>query len=129
MKNENLKSENDRKFFKKEFKKRMYLWVLKIIKVLDELPKGYVSQVLGKQLLRSSTSVLANYVEADSASSRKDFINFFNHSLKSANETKVWLSLIKDAGKYQGDKIDFLIREVDEISKIIASSIITLKNK
>jgi four helix bundle protein len=77
--------------FKNEFKKRIYNWVLSLIKFMDKLPKDSVSQVMGRQLLRSGTSVLANYIEANSASSKKDFINFSAHSLKSANESRVWI--------------------------------------
>ncbi len=81
--------ENDSGKFKSEFKQRLYRWVLRLIKFIDQLPKDTTCNVLGKQLLRSGTSVLANYVEANSASSKKDFINFFTHSLKSANESKI----------------------------------------
>jgi four helix bundle protein len=88
-----------------------------------------VDEVMGKQLLRSGTSILANYVEANSASSRKDFINFFTHSLKSANESKVWLSLLKDLNKGDKAEIEWLLKELIEISKVIASSILTLKGK
>ena len=63
--------------FKNEFKKRVYAWVLRLIKFIDNLPKDSVCSVMGKQLLRSGTSVLANYIEAGSASSKRDFINFF----------------------------------------------------
>jgi len=69
--------ENDNVKFKIEFKKRLYQWVLKLIKFISKLPKDQICEVMGKQLLRSGTSVLANYVEASSASSKKDFINFF----------------------------------------------------
>ena len=68
-----------------------------------------VNEVMGKQLLRSGTSILANYVEANSASSRKDFINFFTYSLKSANESKVWLSLLKDLDKGDKDEVEWLL--------------------
>ena len=61
--------ENDNAKFKIEFKKRLYNWVLRLIKFIDSLPKSSVTDVMGKQLLRSGTSVLANYVEANSASS------------------------------------------------------------
>jgi len=87
--------ENDNAKFKMEVKKRIYNWVLRLIKFIDKLPKDSVCQIMGKQLLRSGTSVLANYIEANSASSKKDFINFFTHSLKSANESKVWLCLLR----------------------------------
>lgn len=121
--------QNDNAKFKMEFKKRMYNWVLRLIKFLDQLPKSSVNEVMGKQLLRSGTSILANYVEANSASSRKDFINFFTHSLKSANESKVWLSLFKDLHKGSNQETEWLLQELIEFSKIIASGILTLKNK
>ncbi len=121
--------ENDNVKFKNEFKKRLYNWVLKLIKFIDRLPKNSVCSVMGKQLLRSGTSVLANYIEANSASSKKDFINFFTHSLKSANESKIWLSLLKDTNKGDQNELKWLLGELIEISNIIASSILTLKGK
>mgnify|MGYP001561692605 CR=1 FL=1 len=114
--------QNDSAKFKNEFKKRLYKWTLNVIKFIDILPKDSVSEIMGKQLIRSGTSVLANYIEANSASSRKDFTNFFTHSLKSANESKVWLTLLKDTGKGSGKELSFLLGEVIEISNVIASS-------
>jgi four helix bundle protein len=84
---------------------------------------------MSKQLLRSGTSILANYIEANSASSRKDFINFFTYSLKSANESKVWICLLRDSDKGDKKEMEWLLKELIEISNIIASSIITLKGK
>lgn len=121
--------ENDKEKFKNEFKKRLYNFVLRLIKMIDRLPKSSVNDVMGKQLLRSGTSILANYVEANSASSRKDFINYFTHSLKSANESKVWLTLLKDTQKVEREEIEWLLKELIEIANIIASSILTLKGK
>lgn len=121
--------ENDKAKFKIDFKKRVYSWVLRLIRFIDKLPKDSVCQVMGKQLLRSGTSILANYVEANSASSKKDFINFFTYSLKSANESKVWICLLRDTDKGDKKEIEWLLKELVEISNIIASSIITLKGK
>lgn len=121
--------ENDNAKFKNEFKSRLYKWVLRLVKFIDSLGKGNVNEVMGKQLLRSGTSILANYVEANSASSRKDFTNFFTHSLKSANESKVWLSLLKDLDRGDKVELDWLLKELIEIAKVIASSILTLKGK
>ncbi len=129
MENVNIKMENDSVKFKNEFKRRLYDWVLQLIKFIDKLPKDSTCNVMGKQLLRSGTSVLANYIEANSASSRKDFINFFTHSLKSANESKVWLSLLRDTDKGDKKELDFLLKELIEISNVLASSILTLKGK
>jgi four helix bundle protein len=121
--------ENDKAKFKNDFKKRIYSWALRLIKFIDKLPKDSVCQVMGKQLLRSGTSILANYIEANSASSKKDFINFFTHSLKSANESKVWVCLLRDTNKGEKKEIEELLKELIEIANIIASSIITLKGK
>ena len=121
--------ENDTAKFKMEVKKRIYNWVLRLIKFIDRLPKDSVCHIMGKQLLRSGTSVLANYIEANSASSKKDFINFFTHSLKSANESKVWLCLLRDTGKGERKELEWLLKELIEISNIIAAGILTLKGK
>jgi len=121
--------ENDSSKFKNDFKKRLYDWVLRLIKFIDNLPKDSVCGVLGKQLLRSGTSVLANYIEANSASSRKDFINFFTHSLKSANESKMWLTLLRDTDKGNQEELSWLLKELIEIANVLASSILTLKGK
>ena len=121
--------ENDNVKFKNEFKRRLYNWVLRLIKFIDKLPKDSVCSVLGKQLLRSGTSILANYIEANSASSKKDFINFFTHSLRSANESKVWLALLRDTSKGDKNELNWLLKELLEISNVLASSILTLKGK
>ena len=121
--------QSDNVNFKKEFKKRLYQWVLRLVKFLDALPRGMVTEVMGKQVLRSGTSVLANYIEAQSASSKKDFINFFTHSLKSANESKVWITLLKDTNKGDQEELKWLLGELIEIANVIASSILTMKGK
>jgi len=90
---------NDKEKFKNEFKARVYRFILKLVKFIDKLPKDTSSEIFAKQILRSGTSIGANYIEAQAASSRKDFINFFHHSLKSANESKFWLAILKDTGK------------------------------
>lgn len=121
--------ENDRAKFKNEFKKRLYSWTLRMIKFIDKLPKDSVCNVIGKQLLRSGTSVLANYIEANSASSKKDFINFFTHSLKSANESKVWLTLLRDTEKGDVSELEWLLGELVQIANILASSILKMKGR
>ena len=96
---------------------------------VDQLPKGQVSRIIGAQLLRSATSVGANVVEAQGAGSRKDYTNFFVHALKSANETKFWLGLLRDSRKSKREATDRLLAEVTEIDNILAASILTLKGK
>ncbi len=111
------------------FKKRLYSFTLRLIRFIDSLPGDNVSRRLGDQLLRSGTSIIANYIEGQAASSRKDFTNFMNISLKSANESKLWVSLIKDSRQTSNADADIILKELIELSRIFASSIITLKNK
>jgi len=89
---------------KEEFKRRLYRFVLRLLRFVSSLPKNQIAKIIGDQLIRSGTSVLGNYIEAQSSSSRRDYVNFFNHSLKSANESKVWLALLRDTNN--GDKKD-----------------------
>ncbi len=120
---------NDRLKFKNEYRKRLYNFVIKLIEFLDGLPKDNVSKRLGDQLLRSGTSILGNYVEGQSASSKKDFTNYFNYSLKSTNESKLWINLLRDSKRATTEQVNWFLEELDEISKIFASSILTLKGK
>jgi four helix bundle protein len=116
--------------FKIDIKKRAYLYALNIINLLDQLVKNDLScQVIGKQLLRSATSIGANIVEAQAASSKKDFTNFLNHSLKSSNESKFWLGLLGDSNKAAKESVNPLLDETKELANILASSILKLKGK
>lgn len=110
-------------------KKDYYNRVLRLIKFIDKLPKGSVCSIMGKQTLRSDTSILANIIGANSASSKKDFINFFTRSLKSANESKVWLAPLRDTNKGDQKELKRLLDELLEIANIIAPSIINTKRQ
>ena len=72
------------------------------------------------QLVRSATSIGANIVEGKAGSSRKDWRKYYNIALKSANETKYWLYLIRETITVSASEINKLITEVNELSKIIA---------
>ncbi|MDO8301640.1 MAG: four helix bundle protein [Sedimentisphaerales bacterium] len=121
--------QNDNAKFKIELKKRLYAFTLKLIGFIEALPNDNVSRRLSDQLLRSGTSVIANFVEGQSASSKKDFINFLTISLKSANETKLWLALLRDTKKAAKKDADWFLSEITEIANILASCILTLKGK
>ena len=90
----------------------------------QQFDKIYFS--LFDQLIRCSTSIGANLIEGLAGASKKDFINFNIIALKSANETKYWLRLIKDTVKIE-EQLDKFINEADEVSKIIAKIIINSK--
>ncbi len=121
--------QNDKSKFKDEFKRRLYTFTLRLIKFLDRLPKDNVSTRIGDQLLRSGTSIIGNYIEGHAASSKKDFTNYFNHSLKSTNESKLWFAILRDSGRAKVEDVAWFLGEPDEIAKIFASSILTLKGK
>lgn len=115
--------------FKKEFKNRVYQFVLRLIRFADRLPNDSSSRVIKEQLIRSGSSVGANYIEAEAASSSRDFANFFSYALKSANETKFWLSLLQDLEKASWEETEQLLAEVSEIANVLASSIIKLRGR
>jgi len=121
--------QNDKEKIKKEFKKRLYDFTLRLIEFLDKLPNDNVSRRIGDQLLRSGTSIIGNYIEGRAASSKKDFTNYFNTSLKSANESKLWLALLRDSKRAKGDEVLWFLDELDEVANIFASSILTLRGK
>ncbi|HML72885.1 MAG TPA: four helix bundle protein [Anaerohalosphaeraceae bacterium] len=115
--------------FVKDFKRRLYSFALKLIEFIDNLKVDMVSKRISDQLLRSGTSILSNYVEGQSASSKKEFANFLTISLKSANESKMWIALLRDSKRTTKDKTDWFLNELDEFSKILASSILRCKGK
>ena len=114
---------------KADIKDRSYKFAVGIIVFIDKLSKDSSSQIIAKQLIRSATSVGANIVEAQASPSKRDFTNFLNHALKSANETKYWLALLKDSNKIDPQTISPLLQEAKELANILASSIITLRGK
>jgi len=114
---------------KLDIQQRSYSFALRIINLVDALPHDPASRVISAQLLRSATSIGANIVEAQAASSKRDFTNFLNHALKSANETSFWLGLLRDSGRKDGQVINPLLEDTKQLSNILASSIVTLKKE
>lgn len=113
-----------------DIKQRVCIYALNVIKLLDKLDGADSSaQVIARQLLRSATSIGANVIEAQAGSSRKDFANFLSHALKSANESKFWLSLLRDTDKADQAVTGQLLQETKELANILASSVLTLKGK
>ena len=90
----------DSKELTRQFKQRLYTFTLRLIELLDKLNNDNVSKRIGDQLLRSGTSIIGDYIEGQAASSKKDYAKYFNISLKSANESKLWLALLETANEY-----------------------------
>ena len=115
--------------FKKRLIQRAFTLARNVIALVDKFPSKRSAWIVGDQLIRAATAIGANIIEAQAASSRSDFINFLNHALKSGNETKFWLALAKDVAPHSLDEINSLLQEVNELTKILGSSISTLKGK
>lgn len=106
---------------------RCFFFSKEIIFFVRDCKYDRIYSSLFDQLLRSATSIGANVVEGKAGSSKKDWKNYFAIALKSANETKYWLCLMRDTLDVSQPKINELIKEADEISKIISSIIVNAK--
>jgi len=114
---------------KTNLRHRSYQYSLNIIKFVTTFPNNRIYWIFADQLLRSATSVGANIIEAKSSSSKRDFIRYYQIALKSANETLYWLNLLRDSKLISNIITDQLFIEAEEISKMLASSLLTLKGK
>lgn len=120
----------DNQEYRQTLIRRTYSFSLSIMTFIDTLPqKDFSMQIIARQLIRSATSIGANIIEAQASSSKKDFTNFIHHALKSANETKYWLGLLRDSNKADKRKSEKLLNEATEISNLLGSSILKLKGK
>ncbi len=119
----------DNEEYKKRLINRAFLLAKKVIALVDKFPGKRSAYVICDQLVRAVTSIGANIIEAQAASSRRDFINFLNYALKSGNETRFWLALAKEVAPQEIVEIEALLNEVQELTRILGSSISTLKGK
>lgn len=104
-----------------DLRKRTKDFALRILRMFSALPKTTEAQVLGKQLLRSGTSVGANYREAYRARSKLEFIAKCGDSLREIEESAYWLELLVDAGIVHADKLQPLRAECDELTAIFVT--------
>lgn len=112
-----------------DLKMRTEDFALRIIKLYCALPRSTVAQVLGKQVLRSGTSVGANYREAKRARSKAEFISKMGDCLKELDETEYWFGLLVKAGQVDAQRMDGLLDETAQLLAIFASSIKTAKER
>ena len=115
----------------KEFdlKERTKRFALRIIKLYTLLPKTGEAQVIGKQVLRSRTSVGAQYREACRSRSNSEFISKMQSSLQELDETAYWLELLSDGSIIKAEKLVELRKETEELTAIFVSSVKTAKSR
>jgi four helix bundle protein len=110
-------------------KDRTKNFALRIIRLFEALPKGKASDVIGRQLMRSGTSVAANYRSACRARSTADFGSKMGVVEEEADETIFWMELLIEAHVVAEEQLKALMKEADEILAIIVSSIKTARNR
>jgi four helix bundle protein len=124
-----MKIGKELKMDEKVFKSRTKKLTVAIIKQIDKLPRSLASDVIGKQLIRSGTSIGANYRAACRAKSTPDMINKMKIVEEESDETEYWLELLVEAGLTPQEQIETIYKETDEILAMTVASIKTLRNR
>jgi four helix bundle protein len=108
-------------------KKRTFEFAINTLKTIDVLKKSSANEIMGRQVMRSATSVGANYRAACKAKSSADFINKLKIVEEESDESVYWLELIKEYNKIEDAKFELLLKESRELERIFAASAITAK--
>ena len=112
-----------------EFKARTKSFALRIVRLVETLPNTRTSDVIGKQLLRSGTSVGANYCAACRARSQADFIAKMRLVEEECDESVYWIELLVESEQVKKPLVDDLLREANEILSMVVASIKTARTR
>ncbi|CAK8717630.1 CHP02436-containing protein [Candidatus Electronema halotolerans] len=107
--------------------KKFALRIVKLCQVLDQKPG--INKTLGRQLLRSGTSIGANIAEGEGAQSKADFLTKYSIAVKEAHESLYWLELIEEAELIESTQLDGLKQECNELTAILTAICKKLKAK
>jgi four helix bundle protein len=110
-----------------ELRDRTKLFALRVVRLFQALPKSDVARTLGRQLLRSGTSVAANYRAVCRARSRAEFIAKMGIVLEEADETVFWLEMLIEADVMTETRLGELLNEANELVRVFAASVRTAK--
>lgn len=113
---------------RQDLRLRTRQFALRVIKLVTKTPKSGVGKVISQQILRSGTSVGANYAEAFRSRSRADYINKHQICLQELEETLYWLDLLTDSGVFEQDLLALLKAETNELISIFIAIIKTAKS-
>ena len=114
---------------KEELKARTKKFALRIIKLVEALPRTISGKTIGNQLVRSGISVGANYRAACRARSQAEFVSKLGTVVEEADESAFWLELTIEANIMKKGPIQPLLNEANELVAILSSSLISLKEK
>ncbi len=110
-----------------ELKKRTKQFALRIIKMVRALPKSEEAKVIGRQVLRSGTSIGANYRAVCDARSKQEFVSRIAVVLEESNETVHWLELLLESGAFSEHQLHEVLKEANELTAIFGTSLRTAK--
>jgi four helix bundle protein len=102
-----------------DIQERTFQFGVRIIKFVDKLPRTLSATEIGRQLLKSGTSIAANMEEANGAESKSDFIHKVSIAYKEARETRLWLGMIEAAKLTEVIEVKELYAESDELVRIL----------
>lgn len=112
-----------------DLKVRTRQYAVRVIRLYTALPKTTEAQVIGKQLLRSGTSVGAHYAESQRAKSNADFINKIEGALQELEESAYWLDLLQDVEIFSKDLLAPIRQETETLIAIFVTIVRKVKNK
>jgi four helix bundle protein len=105
-----------------DLRQRTKAFVIRIIKLAESMPKSQAGYVIGKQVLRSGTSVAANYRAVCRARSKADFISKLGVVVEEIDETLFWLELIVDAGLLPSSRMEGILDEANQLTSIFVAA-------
>jgi four helix bundle protein len=126
MKDEKVRMHDERP---EELGERTKKFALRVVRLVGALPKNTVGNVIGKQILRSGTSVGAQYREAKRAKSNADFISKIEGALQELDETIYWLELLTEAGFVKEELLKPLMEEADQLIAIFVTIVKKVKSQ
>jgi four helix bundle protein len=112
-----------------DIQQRTFEFAKRIVKLVDKLPRTLATTEIGRQMLRSGTSIGANVQEADAAESRNDFIHKLSIALKEARETRYWLALVDATILSNVPEVQALLQESTELTKILFTIIANARKR
>ncbi len=106
----------------KQLSDRMKKFAIDILSITDNMPRKLSSQIIAKQIIRSATSIGANYREACYARSKSEFISKVGICIQEANETLYWLEIIQESKLLTQNTLENVLKEADELLSILIAS-------
>src|SRR5687768_15538407 len=107
---------------KKEMQARTKKLALRVIKLVAALPRNRTGEILGRQILKSGTSIGANYREAVRASSKRHFVSIIDIAMREAEETAYWLELLAESETVKPQRLANLLDECRQLVAILAAT-------